>query len=204
LKALKSLHDGDYLFYADGDSYYEHSVNPLVEILNSLSQPILPFVAGYGIKERYCTKRDLFIRMNLDIPEITDSWYVLSDFILVKKCAAAIDFFEEWLALTQTDDLVTDAPSELAKDYDELLWHYHIGSIFSLLVKKHRFKRFPDPTDSADEWKLVWTRLGVPQEAYVSNFDKKIERTYPRILTVDWGLDPFEHWVRTEMLNPKT
>jgi lipopolysaccharide cholinephosphotransferase len=114
----------------------------------------------------------------------------------------SVDFFEEWLALTQMDDLVTDAPSKLAKEYGELVFHAHVTSIFSLLVKKHGFKRFPEPTDRADEVKLSWTNLGVPQEAFTSDFDEKIERPYPRILTAYWG-NPFAYWLRTEIFNPK-
>ncbi|MDR3179619.1 MAG: hypothetical protein LBT70_01855, partial [Holosporaceae bacterium] len=204
LKTLKSLIDGDYLVYSVESSYYEHSVYPLIEILSDLSQPILPFILVGGVKERYFTKRDLFISMNLDIPEVTDSWMLTPAYFLAKKCPASIDFFEEWLALTQIDEFVTDAPSKLGKDYDELLSHSHVGSIFSLLVKKYGFKRFPDPTDRADEVKLAWTRSGMPQEAFTSDFDEKIERPYPRILTVYWGENPFEYWLRTEIFNPKT
>jgi hypothetical protein len=203
LKTLKSLNDDDYLFYSVGDSYFEYSIDPLVEILSGLSQPILPFIAGCGVRERYFTKRDLFISMNLDVPDVIDSWYIGSDFFLMKKCPASIDFLEEWLALAQVDDLVTNGPSKLAEDYKELVRHDHVTSIFSVLVKKYRFKRFPDPTGRADELKLVWRRSGLTQEAFISNFDEKIERPYPRILTVAYGENPFDYWLRTDILKPK-
>jgi lipopolysaccharide cholinephosphotransferase len=203
LKTLKSLNDDDYLFYSVSDSYYEHNIDPLIEIMGGLSQPILPFIAGGGVRERYLTKRDLFIKMNLDIPNVIDSWHITSYFFLVKKCSASVDFFEEWLALTQTDDLVTDAPSKLAEDYGELFSHSHVTSIFSLLVKKYRFRKFPEPTDWADVLESLLTRSGMPQEAFTSDFDEKIERFYPRILTMYWNENPFQHWVRTEILNPK-
>ena len=136
VKTLKTLDEGDYLFYCDVDFYFVESIDILIERLDKTNQNVMIF--GNKFIEKYWTKRDLFIAMDCDNEKYTDTHQIQGGIHLWKKSDKSIKIAEEWLELVQNEHLLTNETSILGKpEYDGFREHRHDQSIFSLICKKH-------------------------------------------------------------------
>lgn len=143
LKTLRELEDSEFLFYCDSGSYWIDSVRFLMKELEDIGSWLLSF-RGYDeplpVEKKWC-KRDAFILMGCDTPEYTDTIQIYDGFFMIKNCAEARKFFEEWLAFNEDMRVASDIPNECGKEnYPEFKDHRHDQAIMSLLVKKWKIK----------------------------------------------------------------
>ena len=140
VKTLKTLYEGDYLFYCDVDFHFVQSIDILIETLDKSNQNVMIFKHHYSLmlQEKYWTKRDLFIAMDCDNEKYTDTHQIQGGIHLWKKSDKSIKIAEEWLELVQNEHLLTNESSILGKpEYDGFVEHRHDQSIFSLICKRH-------------------------------------------------------------------
>lgn len=145
LKTLRILNENDFLFYCDSGAYFINSLDSLLSLQKDINQDIIPFHNPH-IEKAY-TKRDVFLLMECDSIEYTDSKQLLGGINLWKKTPFTIAFLEEWLHYCLDSRIITDVPNSLGKNnYPEFKAHRHDQSVFSLLCKKYNLQSFPDPT----------------------------------------------------------
>ncbi len=140
VKTLKTLDEGDYLFYCDTDFHFVQSIDILIETLDKANQNMMIFKHAYNwiLLEKHWTKRDLFIAMDCDNEKYTDTHQIQGGIHLWKKSDKSIKIAEEWLELVQNEHLLTNESSILGKpEYDGFVEHRHDQSIFSLICKRH-------------------------------------------------------------------
>lgn len=134
-KTLSTMKDGDLLVYSDSGSYYQKSVQPLVDLIFKDYHGVLSFELT-GLFEREYTKRDTFELMDLDEPKYTDSSQREATYIWLIKSQFTTHLIEEYLEYAQNPRIITDLKSELS-NYPEFKDHRHDQSIWSLLCKKY-------------------------------------------------------------------
>ncbi len=130
-KVLRTMADNEYLLYLDAGIRIIDSIRPLINLFAN-NKPIICFELPYI--EKYWTNRDCFIALNCDSPLYTDTNQRMGGIHLWKKCAASLDFVDEWLKFVVQHKLIDDNPSE-ASNYPGFREHRHDQSIFSLLNK---------------------------------------------------------------------
>jgi hypothetical protein len=85
--------------------------------------------------EKDWTKRDLFIFMNADTPNITFSaQFAGTCFVLRSADHRSFLFLREWFRVISVAHMTTDSPS-IFPNYDGFREHRHDQSIFSILIK---------------------------------------------------------------------
>jgi hypothetical protein len=136
-KTLEKINYGDLLVYSDSGSFYQSSVEPLIEKIKQEESGVLSFELK-GLIEKEYTKKDTFILMELDNPEYTDSSQREATFIWLIKNDFTINLIKEYLNYAQNDNIITDKKSELGENYTEFKDHRHDQSIWSLLCKKYK------------------------------------------------------------------
>ena len=94
LDALGRIKTGEYLFYCDSGAFIRKDLRPLLHIMESHNQSILPFQTPY--KERNWTKRDTFVLMKCEDDYYYNSYQNLGGYILIKKDDFALSFFKEF------------------------------------------------------------------------------------------------------------
>lgn len=139
LDRLRKLNSEDVLMYCDSGSHFIHDIEPLFNQFKEYGKPVMTF--GNRYVEKVWTKRDLFMLLDCDNPEFTDSKQRHAGFVITKKTDLSLKFFKEWLSLIQKPHLVTDTPSE-NPNYRGFREHRHDQSILSLLAKKYNFEPF--------------------------------------------------------------
>ena len=171
-KAMQNLSNGDYLFYCDSGSYFINSIDPIIKLCKQYNQDIIPF--NVGAIEKYWTKRDVFISMNCDMPEFTDTEQRLGGFILFKKSDKSIKFIDEYLSLTQDYSLITDVENSLGSpNYNGFIAHRHDQSIFSLLTKKYKLEAFRDLSQFGNDRSAQYPNLDYNQIIQLTRKRKK-------------------------------
>ncbi len=144
-KALTSLQWGDYLFYCDAGAHFIASINPLIEICESSNQDIIVF--ELELLERAWTKRDAFILMDADVPEIIDTPQRIGGYHLWKKTSFSLSLIQEWLDYAQDERIITDLPNQLGQpNYPEFTEHRHDQSSLSLLTKGYKIPAHRNPS----------------------------------------------------------
>lgn len=156
-RALEELNENDYLIYLDSGAFYINDVKYLIDQMEKDNQYIMVFEVPF--KERWYTKRDVFVYMNCDKPEYTDTNQRMATMILMKKSDMAVRFVDEWLYLCQQEDIITDAPNHLGRNnYSGFVDNRHDQSVFSVLSKKYGIKAYRDPSQYGRFPDVFWKR----------------------------------------------
>ena len=154
-KALKGLQENDYLVYLDSGAFYIRDVKYLIEQMEKDSQYIMAFEVPF--KECWYTKRDVFVYMDCDEAQYTETNQRMATMILIKKTDVAVRFVEEWLYLCQQEDIITDAPNHLGShNYRGFIDNRHDQSIFSVLSKKYGINAYRDPSQYGRFPDIFW------------------------------------------------
>ena len=151
-KVLRTMEDNEYLLYLDAGSRIIDSIRPLIDLFAN-NKPIICFELSYP--EKHWTKRDCFIALNCDSPLYADTNQRVACFHLWKKCAASLDFVDEWLRFAVQRPLINDSPSKVP-NYPGFIEHRHDQSIFSLLSKKYELEAFRDISQCGNQHKKLY------------------------------------------------
>lgn len=150
LDALNNIKNDDILMYSDSGCHFIHSMSPVFERMENTSKKCLCF--NLAQKEHEWTKRDCFISMDCDYPEVAYSKQIMSTFFLCKKNDFSLFIANEWQRWISDFHMVADefvSPS-IAPNYPEFKEHRHDQSIFSLLCKKYKVDFMEDITEWGD------------------------------------------------------
>lgn len=135
-KKLSEINDGDLLVYSDSGSYYQNSVNPLIEMIKNDPKGVISFEFK-GFFEKRFTKKDAFVLMGMDDPKYTDTWHREATYIWVIKNDLTVKLCNEYLEYSQNINIISDLPNTTGENYQEFEDHRHDQSIWSLLCKKY-------------------------------------------------------------------
>lgn len=143
-KSLEKLKKGDILIYIDAGVLIIDSLAPIIEICNSQS-PIMVF-ENHALDNATWTKRDCFIKMDLDNEAAWKSSQCDASLIVVKKSKESEDFIDEWLFYAKNENAMTDLPNIYGENLPEFIEHRYDQSILSLLAFKHKLHLFRIPS----------------------------------------------------------
>lgn len=138
-KTLKDINEGDLLVYSDSGSYYQKSVDPLIDAIQKDSHGILSFELK-GLIEKDYTKKDTFVLMDLDDSKYTDTSQREATYIWLIKNDFTVKLIDEYLKFAQNKQIITDSPNITGDNYPSFKDHRHDQSIWSLLCKKYDTK----------------------------------------------------------------
>lgn len=146
-KAYQQLKKGDYLIYTDAGSIYVNKIQYLIDCMEKEDQDIMVFSLQKEMLEKKYTKRDAFILMECDKPQYTDTPQSIGGYVILKKTDFVQNFLEEDLYYAQDARIITENANTLGQNnYPEYIAHRHDQSVWSLMSKKYRVKRFRDPS----------------------------------------------------------
>jgi hypothetical protein len=136
LKTLKMLNCGDVLIYSDSGSEIIAPMDEFIEI--STRNTDVAVFSTRGFQNKYWTKRDVFVFLGIDSEEYWNMEQVWGGYIVIRKSDFSMKFIAEWLQVSTTGDLITDAPGFLGKqEFPELIMHKHDQAILSTLSAKY-------------------------------------------------------------------
>jgi hypothetical protein len=178
LETLKTLNPDDILFYCDSG----------IEIISDLHELFIICETHQGLvftrlfcKIKDWTKRDCFVLMNMDLPEIQMAFMVNAGFCFFMNNSKNISFITKWLDFAQNKRIITDLPNSCGLDnYLGFNAHRHDQSILSILVAKNNLEVYRDPSQYGNEMREKFSNSNYPQlfnlhrRRNISLFRKKI------------------------------
>lgn len=168
LDALSKVQDGDYVVYTDAGSAFVNKIQYLIDAMNREQTDIMAFCIEH--LEKYYTKRDAFILMECDRPEITDTPQIVTGYIIVRKNPRSVAILQQFMNYEEDDRIVTDQPNVMGKEnYEGFVENRHDQTVWSLLCKMNGIKPFRDPS----EW-------GVDRSIFSEEVNKR--SSYPQII----------------------
>ena len=136
VNTLEKVQENDWIIYSDSGMYFRQSIKKYIKQLESDNITFISRTTKF--KEKQFTKRDVFVEMNCDISEYTDSLQRAASVILVKNTERNRAIVREWLEIAQNYHWITDEPNRNGlANYGEFIDHRHDQSLFSLLCKKY-------------------------------------------------------------------
>ena len=165
---VEKMSFGDVLMYEDAGSYLVQDAGPLLKLAMESPQGIVVF--QLQLFEKYYTKRDTFVTMQMDYPAIDKySYQTLGSFLALRKDCATLQFVMEWLAYSSDTRCVTDDPNKMGlQNYEGFVGHRHDQSVLSLLSRKWGILQHRDPSNHGkDDWDLYGFASGPYQQLIV-------------------------------------
>ena len=155
LDTLQACAPGEHLVYLDAGCSINAAGRARFEDYCRMAEGAAAGVLGFQIAlpEKSYTKGDLFAR--LDAWHLKDTQQVLGGIIVMQRNAESLRFVEEWRALAEDHQLISDAPSVVPND-PSFVKHRHDQSVFSLLCKLRGAALIDDETFFED-----WNGAGV-------------------------------------------
>jgi len=155
-RCLDRMSEGDILGYVDVTITQKESLNPIFQKLKT--QSIVPFKINDGKgDERDATKRDAFVLMGCDEEQFWTgelSGQLHAGFLFLRKDSVSVKFVEEWLAFCQDDRIITERDNTQGlPNYPAFVCHRHDQSVYSLLIKKYKFKAYTDLTQHGNNYR---------------------------------------------------
>lgn len=178
LDALKKVKYGDYVCYSDAGLYFIDSIYLLIESMEKQKQDIMVF--GLPFIEKQWTKRDVFVYLDADNPQVIDTNQIMSTIFIAKKTAYTISFFEKYKKIAENaPELFTDEENHLGEEnYIEFIENRHNQSVLSVLAKKENLKVFRDPSEYGVKPKLY--QYSVPNAIF--KVGEYVKSDYPQII----------------------
>ena len=148
---LEDMSYGDVLMYEDAGSYLQKDAGPLLKLASASSQGIVVFTLQ--LLEKYYTKGDAFLVMQMNYPDFIDVAYqTLASFVVIRKDCETLQFVMEWLAYSSDARVVTDDGNIYNKrNHEGFIGHRHDQSVLSLLSKKWGLLQYRDPSSLYNE-----------------------------------------------------
>ncbi len=167
-QALAQVNEGDYVVYTDAGSAFVNKLSLLLDAMKAQQTDIMVFCNNHY--EREYSKRDAFILMDCDKPEIADTLQVCGGYIIVRKTEKSVEFINSYLHYVQDKRIVSDDENVMGlPNYDGFVENRHDQTVLSLLTKKSGIKPFCDPS----QW-------GLPRTQFPA--DMAARSTYPQMI----------------------
>ncbi len=143
---LTKLNDGDFLIFHDAGSYFVKDLGPLYKVCMDAKPSVLTFNQPYS--ERIYSKRDAFILMGMDKPQVYEKSQTqrLSGLQVYMKSCTTIQFLMELLAYSSDRRIVSDDKNVMGKEnFKGFVGNRHDQTVLSLLSKKWGVVDLRDP-----------------------------------------------------------
>ena len=161
METLITLKPDDILFYCDSGIEIITDLQALFTICEK-NQGLVFTRLFYKIKD--WTKRDCFVLMNMDLPEIQMAFMVNAGFEFFMNNQRNISFIKEWLDFAQDKRIITDLPNSCGLDnYLGFNAHRHDQSILSILVAKNNLEVYRDPSQYGNGMEEKFSNSNYPQ-----------------------------------------
>lgn len=135
-KVLKQSNQGDWIIYSDSGMYYRTNIIKYINMLEKNNISMISRTTKF--MEKQFTKRDVFVELDCDFPEYTDSLQRAASVVLIKNNIKNQGIIDEWLEKAQNEHLITDSVNRSGKEnYSEFIDHRHDQSLFSITCKQH-------------------------------------------------------------------
>lgn len=176
LQVLKSLTEGDILVYCDSGVDIIASLAPLLKIVSGNEKGIVLFenyqgssyfsktkgleINEYNLykevnKNKYWTKRDAFVLMDLNNEIYWNSPLLDANFQVYRACGTSISFVQNWLNYCCDERILTDTPNQFGpSDVLNFFGHIHDQAIISLLAAKDGLEIFRAPSQYGNHYKM--------------------------------------------------
>lgn len=144
LKTLESCSEDDIVFYANSNTYFRKSIDPLLDYMNQPEyHDMLLFDDRSYHKEYKYTKRDVFIALDHD-NDAANSIQRLSSYSAWRNTERTRMFVSEWLKYCENKQLISNSANIQGKP-NHIRFKKHSGdrSILSVLSKKYEIKSLP-------------------------------------------------------------
>lgn len=142
LQELKTLNHGDLLVYSDAgrSSYYQFRRFPNKLAVEAREKGFLlgPTICQHGPMSKW-TKRDAFVLMNMDRPEIYELPPIQATWSFWTNSKESTDFLEKWLSYCSDPRILTDMENTQGfNNLSDFVDHRHDQSILTLLAHKEK------------------------------------------------------------------
>lgn len=145
-KALKSIKDGEFLFYCDSGTVVIRDVRYLIRDLEASGQDMMFF--SLPLLEKQFTKRECFKILGMDADEDGNANQTMGTYFLLRKTRDVEAFISDWLEKCCDERLIS--PEHFCSGVQEspdFVAHREDQSVLSLLLRKRKdFVRFKEPT----------------------------------------------------------
>lgn len=145
-KILTGMGSDDILFYADSGSVFVKRMEPIFNEIASDPVGVIGFRLAGGHTEKRYTKRDVFLHMDTNTHQYTDTPQRMASFMCFRGTDSAKKLAKEYLDLCCISHLIDDSPNTDGWAETDFVDHRHDQSVWSLLTKKHGVTILPDPT----------------------------------------------------------
>jgi hypothetical protein len=151
-KVLKSVKDGDVVFYVDAGNIFLENPYFLYERLEENNGIILfdnrdGTSNGESAKNYISCKRDSFVLMGCDEEKYINGTHLNASYQIYQKNENNLKFVDEYLNFCQNKQIITDEPNSFGPNYDGYYDHRHDQSVLSLLASKNNVNPLVDPSE---------------------------------------------------------
>lgn len=180
LQELQKLDKDDVLVYSDAgrSSYYQFKSLPknCISLTKKHGFLLGPTIGQHGPMSKW-TKRDAFVLLNMDKPEIYNLPPIQATYSFWTPCKEAFDFLELWISACEDERILTDLPNTQGfVNLNGFKDHRHDQSVLSLLAFQRKAKYLDYEKTTLEKI------LKMRPQSYVSNLFLKriddVERTY--------------------------
>lgn len=141
---IENMSDNDIVMYQDAGAYLIKNAGPLLKLAQESKSGIIVFHTDS--QERFLTKRDAFILMEMDDERVYNSYQRLASFIVLRKTCHSLQFVMEWLAYASDPRILTNIENKLGKNLPEFRDNRHDQTVLSLLSKRWQLDEYRDPS----------------------------------------------------------
>jgi hypothetical protein len=142
-KKLKEAPEGDIVFYCDVGRTFPYkllsgSLQVFLDWMQKQEQTVMPGIKiPWGGPMSIWTKRDAFVSMSMDSPQVHSSSPIQASFSMWINSPASRDIINEWMDLSADRQMISDDPSELGlPELPDFYEHRHDQSLLSLVCLK--------------------------------------------------------------------
>lgn len=164
LNTLKLVKDGDYVFYVDSGNLVVNDPGPLFSIVDQTEKGLLLFANRDGAppgtiwKNYQWTKYDCFKKMSCTDSKFTAGNQIDGSYVLAKKNDYTLNFFAEYLAFCEDEDILTDKPNTCGDNLPGFKEHRHDQSVLSVLSIRDSIQIEEEPSEWGNPYRTATSK----------------------------------------------
>ena len=161
-KIIGQMTETDILFYSDSGAVFIKELSPVFESVTKDARGVVGFYMAGRLIEKYWTKSDMFLQMELDLPQFKDTPQRVASFMVFRGTSFAKKLIAEYLSIACDYHMISDEPNIHAFVESGFKEHRHDQSIWSLLTKKYDVTMMNEPT----QWGQI-CKESFPTDQYI-------------------------------------
>jgi hypothetical protein len=136
LETLKTMEDGDVLFYLDSADTFKNEIKDFLKAYFSNENNEIILTAG-AFPNKDWTKRDCFILMECDEPRFHNAIQLEAGVLAIKKTDGMVNFVEEWLGYCKNENIITTIENVHGENFPSYKDHRYDQSVLTNLALRH-------------------------------------------------------------------